>query len=131
MGARAIGLDYLFRVSLESWLKKVNLPAGEAMLNFDRPFREQLARGDLVVAGRLTDQQSKTLVVLPVAEFAAALPNLPAQIGLINLVTDPDGAVRSFVPALEDDAGTQSISPFPNSWRCAGRASIPRGKSPA
>jgi adenylate cyclase len=111
-GARAIGLDYLFRVSLESWLKKVNLPAGEAMLNFDRPFREQLARGDLVVAGRLTDQQSKTLVVLPVAEFAAALPNLPAQIGLINLVTDPDGAVRSFVPALEDDAGAVYLT-FP------------------
>ncbi len=111
-GARAIGLDYLFRVSLESWLKRVNLPAGEAILNFDRPFREQLARGDVVVAGRLTDQENKTLVVLPVVEFAAALPNPPAQIGLINLVTDPDGAVRCYAPALEDDAGAVYLT-FP------------------
>lgn len=111
-GAQAIGLDYLFRVSLESWLKRVNLPAGEAILNFDRPFREQLATGDVVVAGRLTDQENKTLVVLPVAEFAAALPNLPAQIGLINLVTDSDGSVRSYVPAMEDDAGAVYLT-FP------------------
>jgi adenylate cyclase len=112
LGARAIGLDYLFRVSLESWLKRVNLPAGEAILTFDRPFREQLATGDVVVAGRFVDQQNKTLVVLPVAEFAAALPNLPAQIGLINLVTDSDGAVRCYAPALEDDAGTVYLT-FP------------------
>lgn len=105
LGAQAIGLDYLFRVSLESWLKKVNLPAGEAILTFDRPFRKELARGDVVVAGRLTDQHNKTVMVLPVQEFTAALPNLPAQIGLINLVTDADGAVRCYTPALEDDAG--------------------------
>jgi class 3 adenylate cyclase/CHASE2 domain-containing sensor protein len=112
LGAQAIGLDYLFRVSLESWLKKVNLPAGEAILNFDRPFREQLATGDVVVAGRIKEKRNKNLVVLPVEEFAAALPNLPAQIGLINLVTDSDGAVRSYVPALQDDAGAVYLT-FP------------------
>jgi class 3 adenylate cyclase len=105
-GARAIGLDYLFLVSLESWLKRVHLPAGEAILNFDRPFKEQLASGQVVLAGRRLTRKDKSIFVLPVEAFAAALPNLPAHIGLINLVLDEDGAVRCYVPALEDDAGT-------------------------
>uniref|UniRef100_A0A7C3V1E1 Adenylate/guanylate cyclase domain-containing protein n=1 Tax=Desulfobacca acetoxidans TaxID=60893 RepID=A0A7C3V1E1_9BACT len=105
-GAKAIGLDYLFRVSLESWLKKVNLPAGEAILNYDRPFKEQLAAGNVAVAGRLVEKQGHSLILLPVDEFAAALPDLPGHIGLINLVQDEDGAVRCYVPALEDNAGS-------------------------
>jgi adenylate cyclase len=105
-GARAIGLDYLFLVSLESWLKKVHLPAGEAILNFDRPFKEQLASGKVVLAGRRLMRKGKSIFILPVGEFAAALPNLPAHLGLINLVTDEDRAVRCYVPALEDDSGT-------------------------
>jgi adenylate cyclase len=105
-GAKAIGLDYLFLVSLESWLKRVHLPAGVAILNFDRPFKEQLASGQVVLAGRRLQRKGKSIFILPVQEFAAALPNLPAHIGLINLVTDEDGAVRCYVPALEDDAGT-------------------------
>ena len=104
-GARAIGLDYLFLVSLESWLKKVHLPAGEAIRNFDRPFKEQLASGQVVLAARRLHRNGHSMFILPVKEFAEALPNLPAHIGLINLVIDEDGAVRSYVPALEDDAG--------------------------
>jgi adenylate cyclase len=105
-GARAIGLDYLFLVSLESWLKKVNLPAGDAILNFDRPFKEQLASGKVAVAGRRLKIKGTSIFILPVDEFAAALPNLPGHVGLINLVTDEDGAVRCYVLALEDDSGT-------------------------
>jgi adenylate cyclase len=104
-GAKAIGLDYLFMVSLESWLKRVHLPAGEAILNFDRPFKEQLASGQVALAARRLSRKGKSIFILPVQEFAAALPNLPAHIGLINLVIDEDGAVRRYVPALEDDAG--------------------------
>ncbi len=103
-GARAIGLDYLFRVGIESWLKKINLPAGEAILNFDRPFKEQLATGGVVMAARIKGHREKNLVP-PVGEFAAALPDLPACIGLINLVVDEDGVVRCHVPALQDSVG--------------------------
>jgi adenylate cyclase len=109
-GAAAIGLDYLFLVSIESWLKKVHLPAGEAILNFDRPFKDQLASGAVAMAGRLLKKQGNSLIILPVAEFAAALPNLPGHIGLINLVTDEDGAVRCYVPAQEDGSGTVYLS---------------------
>lgn len=105
-GARAIGLDYLFQVTIESWLKKVKLPAGEAILNYDRPFKEQLLSGEVMVAGRLKlDSQGKKKVVLPVSEFAASLPQPPALVGLINLAVDLDGAVRSWMPALRDDYG--------------------------
>lgn len=113
VGARALGLDYLFQVSIESWLKKVGLPAGEAILHFDRPFREQLASGEVIVAGRLVlDEKEKKKIVLPVREFAASLSRPPAVVGLINLATDTDGAVRSFMPALADDYGAVFLT-FP------------------
>ncbi|MGQ9688896.1 MAG: CHASE2 domain-containing protein [Desulfobaccales bacterium] len=111
-GAKAIGLDYIFLVSIESWLKKIDLPAGEAILNFDKPFKEQLASGEVVVAGRIKEKGGKRITVLPAGDFRAALPNLPAQIGLIDLVSDEDGAVRSYVPALQDGAGAVYLT-FP------------------
>ena len=106
VGARAIGLDYFFKVSIESWLKKLDLPAGEAILNFDAPFKEQLASGEVVIAGRLVlHDHEKTKIVLPVKEFAAALPQPQAVVGLVNLTSDEDGAIRCYTPALKDDYG--------------------------
>jgi adenylate cyclase len=113
VGVRALGLDYLFRVTIESWLKNAKLPAGEAILNLDRPFKEQLASGQVVLAGRLRlDDQGRKTVVLPVPEFVSVLPRLPAQVGLINLAVDADGAVRFWMPALKDDQGTMFLT-FP------------------
>ena len=66
VGARVIGLDYLFSVSPESWLKKLNLPESEWSRTFDLPFREQLASGQVVLAGNLVaDAQEKEQVLLP------------------------------------------------------------------
>src|SRR4030042_513850 len=46
-GARVIGLDYLFAISPESWLRKLNLPESEKSRTYDLPFREQLAAGQV------------------------------------------------------------------------------------
>src|SRR5512139_667625 len=42
---RIIGLDYLFTVSAESWLKKFEVPGSEMSRTFDSPIREQLSTG--------------------------------------------------------------------------------------
>lgn len=106
VGAGAIGLDYLFQVSIESWLKKEGLTVGEDILTFDQPLKEQLASGEVVIAGRLIiEDQKKTKIILPIREFTASLPRPPAVVGLINLAIDPDGATRSYMPALKDSYG--------------------------
>ncbi len=106
VGAGTIGLDYLFQVSIESWLKKVGLAAGADILTFDQPLKEQLASGEVVIAGHLmVDDQKKRKITLPLREFTASLPLAPAAVGLINLAIDSDGVIRSYLPALEDDYG--------------------------
>ena len=49
-GARVIGLDYLFSLSAEAWLKRLKLPESDLSRTYDLPFREQLASGQIVLA---------------------------------------------------------------------------------
>jgi adenylate cyclase len=116
VGAGAIGLDYLFPVSIGSWLRQVGIPAGEAIQNFDQPFKDQLASGQVVLAGRFgyvsTGGREKKKITLPVHEFTASLPRVPAGVGLVNLATDADGAIRRYLLALEDEFDTVLLT-FP------------------
>ncbi len=61
VGAKIIGLDYLFHVSIETWLKTLDLPPNHRSLNYDEPFRRQLASGQVILAAnRASDGQQKT-----------------------------------------------------------------------
>ena len=51
-GAKVIGLDFLYQVSAESWLRKLNLPDSDISRNFDSPLRAALARGDKILVER-------------------------------------------------------------------------------
>ncbi len=105
-GVRVIGLDYLFSVSAESWLKKLGLPDKEQSRRYDLPLREQLASGKVVLAGNLIiDAQGKRKVLLPLADYWLSLPGQLDDVGLVNFYNDPDGVIRQFVPALADDEG--------------------------
>jgi adenylate cyclase len=100
-GARVIGLDYLFSISPESWLRKLNLPESEKSRTFDLPFREQLAAGRVVLAGNLAaDAPEPEKVRLPLADYWGSLPGKLEDVGLVNLYNDPDGVIRRFVPVL-------------------------------
>ena len=46
---KVIGLDFIYTVSAEAWLKKLNLPDSEISRNYDSPLREQFAKGDKVL----------------------------------------------------------------------------------
>jgi adenylate cyclase len=100
-GARVIGLDYLFAISPESWLRKLNLPESEKSRTFDLPFREQLAAGQVVLAGNLApDAPEPDKIRLPLPDYWGSLPGKLEDVGLVNLYNDPDGVIRRFVPVL-------------------------------
>lgn len=104
LGATAMGLDMLFAVSAESWLDRLGVAAPEGQ-GYDQRFREELARGDVVLgtlASFAANGTARTL--LPVRDFYYALPRPREQrTGLTNLLADPDGAVRRFYPTLLGD----------------------------
>jgi len=106
IGARVIGLDYLFSISPESWLRKLNLPESEKSRTFDLPFRNQLASGQVVLAGNLAaEAQEREKVRLPLPDYWGSLPGKLEDVGLVNLYNDPDGVIRRFVPVLPLEKG--------------------------
>jgi len=105
-GSRVIGLDILFSVSAESWLKKLKLPENEQSRTYDLPFREQLASGQVVLAGDLAvDARGREKVLLPLPDFWASLPGNLDDVGLVKFYHDPDGVIRRFLPAFPVGAG--------------------------
>jgi len=115
-GARVMGLDYLYYVSIEDWLKKLNLPPDHPSLKYDAAFKAQLASGRVVMAANLgVDGQQKVKVTLPIPSYFASLPRRALDVGLVNFYTDADGVVRRYMPAVADDYG-QVMLTLPNFW---------------
>lgn len=100
-GARVMGLDFVFVVSAEAWLKKLKLPESSLSRTFDLPLREQLAAGRVVLAGDLAmDVQGKAKVLLPPPDYWGSLPEGLEDVGLVNFFfQDQDGVIRSLAPA--------------------------------
>ena len=103
--ARIIGLDYLYLVSIESWLQRFDFPGGDFSRTFDIPFRRQLGSGEAILAAKLsTSEDGKRLITLPIPDYYYSLPRPPYHVGLVDLFPDPDNVIRRFVPALASDA---------------------------
>ena len=47
-GVKAVGLDLIYQVSAESWLKKLKLPDSEISRSYDAPLRAALASGNKI-----------------------------------------------------------------------------------
>ncbi|MFZ5451408.1 MAG: CHASE2 domain-containing protein [Thermodesulfobacteriota bacterium] len=70
VGAKSIGVDYLFQVSISSWLQTLDVPLNPRILNYDAPFQEQLASGQVVFSGNLaTDGHQKNKIMLPIQAY--------------------------------------------------------------
>jgi adenylate cyclase len=105
-GVRIIGLDYLFSVSAESWLKKLQLPGSHKSRTYDIPLREQLTSGKVVLAATMVfDEQGKKRVRLPIWDYWHSLPGRLNDVGLTNFYNDIDGTIRKFTPLVPDDDG--------------------------
>ncbi|MGZ3613724.1 MAG: CHASE2 domain-containing protein [Thermodesulfobacteriota bacterium] len=101
---RIIGLDYLFTVSAESWLKKFEVPGSEKSRTFDGPIRAQLSSGKVVLIGWLaSNEKGEGELILPIKDYLFVLPGGVSDVGFANFYSDEDGVIRRFAPALFDE----------------------------
>jgi class 3 adenylate cyclase len=110
-GARVIGVDYLFTVSAESWLKTLELSRTEKSRTYDVPMRAQLASGQVVLIGSVAENdQGKFQLLLPISDYLYSLPGGRMDVGLGNFTADKDGVIRRYFPTLFDDGTIPSLT---------------------
>jgi len=106
VGVKVIAIDFIFSGSPERWIRKLGLIGREASRNYDQPFRLQINRGGVLLAGfRVGAGATVNDFILPSPDYLLALPalDMPSHVGLANLPSDADGAVRRF--ALVEASG--------------------------
>jgi adenylate cyclase len=99
VGVKVIAIDFIFSGSPERWIEKLGLIGREASRNYDQPFRTQINKGGVLLAGfRVGTGETMNDFILPSPDYLLALPelNLRGHVGLANLPSDADGAVRRF-----------------------------------
>ncbi len=112
-GVKAIGLDFIYTVSAEAWLRKLNLPDSEISRNYDSPLRAQFARGNKILITHLVESAQGDLELLrPPDDQLLLLPGGLNDLGIANLYPDSDKLVRRFYPVLISDPAVPGIS-FP------------------
>ncbi|MBF0550651.1 MAG: adenylate/guanylate cyclase domain-containing protein [Deltaproteobacteria bacterium] len=103
VGVKVIGLDFIFSVSAESCLRRLDPGLTPKSRFYDQPLRQELLAGQVILAGVLTvDNQDKSRFRLPLPDLIAALPNHLMDVGLVNFFPDADGVLRRYTPALTD-----------------------------
>ncbi len=133
-GVKAVGLDFIYQVSAEGWLKKLNLPDSEISRNYDTPLRAALASGNKILISHLVTLPNGELELLtPPQDQLLLLPGQLNDLGIANLYPDDDKHVRHFYPVLIPDPGFPGIGfamqlslrgagqdPTVNEWDIAG-----------
>ena len=103
-GAKAVGLDFIYLVSAEAWLRKLNLPDSRISREYDSGFRAALARGKAVLITHLVEGADGNLDLLkPPDDQLVLLPGGVADLGIANLHPDSDKHVRGFYPVMIPD----------------------------
>lgn len=109
-GATVIGLDYLYQVSAEDWLKKLRLPGNESSRSYDAPFRAQLAAGNKILITQLIElPNGDGRLLLPPRDHLYLLPQGIYDLGIANLNPDEDNSVRRFLPVFDPDPGKPAV----------------------
>jgi class 3 adenylate cyclase len=110
-GVKVVGLDFIYQVSAEGWLKKLNLPDSEISRNYDSPLREALASGNKILITHLVELPDGDLgLLMPPEDQRLLLPGGNNDLGIANLHPDPDKHVRSFYPVMIPDPALPGLS---------------------
>lgn len=102
VGAATVGLDLLLSISPERWLGKLGGELRDAARDYDRPFREQINSGRLILASTRSGSGAKESdYLLPSPDYLLALPDfdIPGHVALADLFDEGDGVIRAFVPS--------------------------------
>ncbi len=103
-GVKSIGLDFIYAVSAEAWLRKLNLPDSEVSRNYDAPFRGQLAKGNKILIAHLVETSQGDMEVMgPPQDHLLMMPNGAFDTGIANHFPDNDKLVRTFYPVVIPD----------------------------
>jgi len=102
-GARVIGLDFLYQVSAEGWLRKLNLPDSAISRNYDAPLRAALAGGKVVLITQLVAHGQDAELLTPPLDQLLLLPGGIHDLGVANLFPDDDKYIRHFRVAVDAD----------------------------
>ncbi|HEY6821548.1 MAG TPA: adenylate/guanylate cyclase domain-containing protein [Burkholderiales bacterium] len=110
-GVKAVGLDYLYTVSAESWLRKLNLPDSAISREYDTPFRAALSQGNTILITQLIDLPDGQVTLLePPDDQRLVLPGGNNDLGIANLFPDPDKHVRAFYPVMLPDPALPGLA---------------------
>lgn len=99
VGVQAVGLDMLLSISPERWLGKLGGEMQKAARNYDQAFREQINSGQLVLVATHSGSGAQASdYLLPSPDYLLALPDfdIPAYVGLADLLDEGDGVVRRY-----------------------------------
>jgi adenylate cyclase len=88
VGAAAIGLDFLYQVSAEGWLRKLDLPESDVSRSYHAPLRAALAKGNGVLITHLVTLKHGAELLAPPADQLIALPRGIHDLGVANLFPD-------------------------------------------
>lgn len=99
-GVATIGVDFLFAITPENWIRKLNLPQADSLQNYDLAFRQELNAGKMILVGAITrgNPGEPDALLLAHTDYLLSLPgvDLVSSIGIADLVTDQDGGVRRY-----------------------------------
>jgi adenylate cyclase len=102
-GVKVIGLDFLYQVSAEGWLKKLDLPDSAISRNYDAPLRAALAGGKVVLITQLVAHGQDAELLTPPLDQLLLLPGGIHDLGVANLFPDDDKYIRHFRMAVDPD----------------------------
>ena len=110
-GVKAVGFDFIYQVSAESWLKKLKLPDSTVSRNYDAPLRAALASGDKILITHLVELPGGEMELLtPPADQLLLLPGRARDLGIANLHPDADKRIRGFFPVMIPDPDVPGLA---------------------
>ena len=109
-GAKAVGLDFIYLVTAEQWLRKLNLRDSQVSREYDSAFRAALAQGKAVLITHLVEIKDGIELARPPDDQVLLLPRGIHDTGIANLYPDADKHVRGFYPVMVPDPAYPGIS---------------------
>ena len=102
VGAKVVGLDFIYQVSAEEWLRKLDLPDSQISRNYDAPLRAALAQGNkILITHAVINNAGQFDQLFPPQDHLVLLPKGVFDLGVANLHPDPDKHVRQFYALMD------------------------------